>query len=420
MLVSGAAPAGRRAGPVAAGLAVAALVAVALVIVAGPDAALAQTTPFGVPRPPAPAPTESGLIGWILAEQARFYRALSGLVRAAKQDGSAVWSLLGVSFAYGVFHAAGPGHGKAVISSYMIANDETWRRGVVLSFAAAFLQAAVAVAVVGVAAALLGATARNMNTAVRWIEIVSYALIALVGARLVWLKGRGFWRALRDWQASRRPAAAAPAAVPTLAPAAHPHPAGCGCGDHGHPPQHQHAAPDHAAPAATAPMATATLTLARPDAVVRSEPHSHTAHSHAPQDHVHGPGCDHDGCGHAHGPAPKDLAGPGGWSRGLAAIVAVGLRPCSGAILVLVFALAQGLFWAGIGATFAMGLGTAITVTAIATVAVGAKAMATRLAQHRPGPGALALRGLEVLAAAAVLAFGVALLAGYMVSERMI
>ncbi|RAI31744.1 nickel/cobalt transporter [Rhodoplanes serenus] len=425
MLVSGAAPAGRRAGPVAAGLAVAALVAVALVIVAGPDAALAQTTPFGVPRPPAPAPTESGLIGWILAEQARFYRALSGLVRAAKQDGSAVWSLLGVSFAYGVFHAAGPGHGKAVISSYMIANDETWRRGVVLSFASAFLQAAVAVAVVGVAAALLGATARSMNTAVRWIEIVSYALIALVGARLVWLKGRGFWRALRDWQTSRRPAAAAPAAVPTLAPAAHPHPAGCGCGDHGHPPQHQHAAPDHPAPAATAPMATATLTLARPDAVVRSEAHSHTAHSHtahshAPHDHVHGPGCEHDGCGHAHGPAPQDLAGPGGWSRGLAAIVAVGLRPCSGAILVLVFALAQGLFWAGIGATFAMGLGTAITVTAIATVAVGAKAMATRLAQHRPGPGALALRGLEVLAAVAVLAFGVALLAGYMVSERMI
>ena len=66
--------------------------------------------------------------------------------------------------------------------------------------------------------------------------------------------------------------------------------------------------------------------------------------------------------GHAHGPEPEELAGPGGWRRGLSAIVAVGLRPCSGAIIVLVFALAQGLFWAGIASTFVMGLGTAITV----------------------------------------------------------
>ncbi len=66
--------------------------------------------------------------------------------------------------------------------------------------------------------------------------------------------------------------------------------------------------------------------------------------------------------GHAHGPEPEELAGPGGWRRGLSAVVAVGLRPCSGAIIVLVFALAQGLFWAGIASTFVMGLGTAITV----------------------------------------------------------
>ena len=40
-----------------------------------------------------------------------------------------------MAFLYGIFHAAGPGHGKAVISSYLFANHETWRRGVVLSFA---------------------------------------------------------------------------------------------------------------------------------------------------------------------------------------------------------------------------------------------------------------------------------------------
>ena len=81
-----------------------------------------------------------------------------------------------------------------MISSYLVANDETWRRGVVLSFASALLQAAVAVAVVGVAAALLGATAKVMGDAVRWIEMVSYGLIAALGARLLWRKAARSWR----------------------------------------------------------------------------------------------------------------------------------------------------------------------------------------------------------------------------------
>ena len=123
--------------------------------------------------------------------------------------------------------------------------------------------------------------------------------------------------------------------------------------------------------------------------------------------------------GHAHGPEPEELAGAGGWRRGLSAIVAVGLRPCSGAIIVLVFALAQGLFLAGIASTFVMGLGTAITVAAIATLAVAAKAAAKRLATTSAGYGTLALRGVEVGAALLVVVFGVLLLTGYMVSERM-
>lgn len=123
--------------------------------------------------------------------------------------------------------------------------------------------------------------------------------------------------------------------------------------------------------------------------------------------------------GHAHGPEPDELAGPGGWRRGLGAIVAVGLRPCSGAIIVLVFALAQGLFWAGIASTFVMGLGTAITVATIATFAVGAKALAKRLATSRAGYGSLAIRGVEVSAALLVILSGVLLLTGYMASERM-
>jgi nickel/cobalt exporter len=344
------------------------LLASAMLLALGADA-VAQ---FGAPRPP---PGADGIAGWLLAKQAEFYRMLSGTIRSAKTDGSAVWLLMGISFAYGVFHAAGPGHGKAVISSYLVANEETWKRGITLSFASALLQALVAVAVVGIAAALLGATAGTMNRAVWWIEIVSYGLIAAMGARLLWVKGRGF---LREWAAMR-----APKSVGAAATHAHHH------HDHGH---HHH---DHA------------------------HDHAHD-HGHA-HDHHHDNDHDHDDhSGHSHGPTPDQLAGPGGWKRGLTAIVAVGLRPCSGAILVLVFALAQGIFWAGVAATLVMGLGTAITVAAIATLTVTATAFAARVAATRTGYGSLALRGIEVAAALVVLVFGVALLAGYMASERLL
>jgi nickel/cobalt exporter len=102
----------------------------------------------------------------------------------------------------------------------------------------------------------------------------------------------------------------------------------------------------------------------------------------------------------------------------LSAIFTVGIRPCSGAILVLVFALAQGLFWAGIAATFVMGLGTAITVATIAVIAVSAKDVARRLSGASDGGGALIMRGLEFAAAGLVLLFGVGLLFGYIAAER--
>src|SRR5436190_14638282 len=138
------------------------------------DGAFAQAGPFGAPRGQAPAAPVGGVLGWIFAKQAEFYRQFSGLIRAAKAGGSVAWSLFGLSFLYGIFHAAGPGHGKAVISSYIVANNETWTRGVVLSFASALMQALVAVVLVGMAAAVLNATAATMGRAVNVIEIVSY------------------------------------------------------------------------------------------------------------------------------------------------------------------------------------------------------------------------------------------------------
>lgn len=377
--------------------------AAAVVTIALADATLHMVlaqTPFGAPRPPAGAQQHSGIFGWILAMQSDFYRQMSGAIRAAKTDGSAVTTLLGISFLYGIFHAAGPGHGKAVISSYLVANEETARRGIVLSFASAFLQALVAVLIVGIGAFLLNATAKSMCSTERVIEIASYVLIAAFGARLVWTKGRGFIGALqRD-----RGVVAAPALAPAL-PHAHQH------AGHGH--DHAHAHHDHAHHGHH-----------HDHHHDHGHHHHHGDHDHAHHAHGHNPehgapGHVHDEhCGHNHGPTPDQLAGPGGWSRGLAAIFAVGLRPCSGAILVLVFALAQGLFWAGVAATFIMGLGTAITVAAIAVIAVSGKGLARRLAASRDGGGVLILRGIEFGAAGLVLLLGAGLLMGYLSAER--
>lgn len=99
-------------------------------------------------------------------------------------------------------------------------------------------------------------------------------------------------------------------------------------------------------------------------------------------------------------------------------MLAVGIRPCSGAILVLVFALAQGLFWAGVAATFVMAIGTAITVATIAILAVSAKGLARRMAAGRDGGGMLVMRGLEFAAAALLLLLGAGLLLGYVAAER--
>jgi nickel/cobalt transporter (NicO) family protein len=332
-------------------LAIFVLAAAAVLTADGLMHGLAAQTPFGGPRLAA-EPQAGGIVGWILARQSEFYREISGSIRAAKSDGSAVWALLAISFAYGIFHAAGPGHGKTVISSYLVANQETARRGVVLSFASALLQSLVAVLIVAIGAWLLNATARTMCGAERIIEIASYALIAAFGARLVWTKGGSFIGALQG-------------------------------------PQHDHA-------------------------------HARLAHHDHDHVHVHAHGHDHvhdEHCGHSHGPLPSELAGPGGWRRGFGTIFAVGLRPCSGAILVLVFALAQGLFWAGIAATFVMGLGTAITVAAIAVLAVSARGVAQRISGVSEGGGAF-MRGIEFAAAGLVLLFGAGLLSGYLAAER--
>ena len=316
---------------------------VAAAVVLGP--ALAQTTPFG-PRPGA-TPAPSGIAGWILSMQAAFYRELVQAVRSAGREGAA-FGLIAISFLYGVFHAAGPGDGKAVISSYLLADGSTFRRGIALTAAASLLQAITAIALVVLAAIAIGATARAMDTTVRVLEIGSYGLIVAFGLYLTWQKGRALVAALRPG-----------------APHAHGH----GHHDHGH--------------------------------------HGHDDHSHHHDDHTHGP-------------EPAELKGRNWFRRGLAAVISVGVRPCSGAILVLVFALSQGIFWVGVVATFVMAVGTAITVAAVASLALVARGLARRFAAHTEGRGMIAFHALEVAGALLVAAFGALLITGMMASERLL
>ncbi len=120
------------------------------------------------------------------------------------------------------------------------------------------------------------------------------------------------------------------------------------------------------------------------------------------------------GCGPdcAHMPDARRAAEAGSWRERAGIVLAAGSRPCAGAVLVLVFALSQGVAWAGVLAVLAMAVGTALTTTALAALAVFAKRAALALAGGRGQAGTLALGGLELLAAAFVLVLGIAMLAG--------
>lgn len=317
-----------------------ALTAAALAMITLSPALAQARHPFAVGGQEA-AGAATGFAGLVLAWQSRFHAELQAAARALKSDNSAFFVLAAASFAYGVFHAAGPGHGKAVLASYMLANETALKRGLILAALAALLQGLVAIAVVGLTAALFNATAAQMSDAARLIELASYAAIAALGARLVWTKGRALAAVLGQ-------------------------------------------------PTAAAPFARGGFACEAIDDPT----------------HVHD-----DSCRHA--PDPAMLSGPRfRWSDTAATVVAAGLRPCSGAILVLVFTLSQGVFAAGAAAVMAMAAGTAITTGALAATAVYAKGAALRFGAKDSRRALVLARGAELVAAVLVLALGVALLSG--------
>lgn len=327
---------------------------------AGPGAAATPPSAFAAPGAASRAAENfGGVFGWVLRTQQGLQRDLATSVKRLKTDNAMAGAvtLAALSFLYGVVHAVGPGHGKTIISSYVVANEETVRRGIIISFIAAGLQAVTAIALVGVLALALNSTGLEITAWSNQLESLSYAMIALVG---LWLLATQLLRLFRHWRETQ------PRTASHAVGAARDH-------DHGH---------DH---------------------------HDHD-HSH---DHVH----DHHGHHHAEGEAchhmvdARELAGPLSWRKILLVVFSVGIRPCTGAILVLVFALAQGLFWAGVAATFAMALGTAITVAALATLALGSRELALKLG-GRSGAWANAVwTACAIGGSALILLFGAVLFA---------
>lgn len=342
-----------------------------------------QKSPFGVPIAPsqtagAPQKAERTFLGdvwsYVLAQQARINRELAGAVRQMKTGNvlDATLLLAFLSFTYGVLHAAGPGHGKAVISSYVLANEKTVKRGIMLSFLSAFIQALSAIAIVGVLAIALRATSLEISATERWIETISWGFVALVGIWLLYSQiSKLFARPAKAAGAHNHGQAEVSASAPVHA--------GCGCGhDHSHDQGHAH---------------------------THSSSHDAHAHSHA---HAHHHDADGACCGHAHMPDPKDLEGHLSWSKALAIAFSVGIRPCTGAILVMIFAMSQGLLIAGVFATFAMALGTAITVSVLASLAVGSRELATRLAGGEGRAAGAVAAGIGILGSMLVFLMGAA------------
>ena len=301
---------------------------------------------------------------WIAETQRELHLQLASAIRDLKNNWAfeAALVLVGLCFLYGVVHAAGPGHGKAVISSYVVANNETVRRAIGLSLAASVVQALSAIAIVAVLGLALRAAGADFKQTSSTLESLSYALIAVVGA---WM----LYRALRSraWSADARVLAVGAPGGDALHVGHHAHEH-----DHDHTHHHNHA-------------------------------HTH-AHGHN-HGHAHGEAC----CGHSHIPSAQQLERDLSWREAAAIVLSVGIRPCTGAIIVLVFAMTHGLFWAGVGATFAMSIGTALTVSTLAVLAVGSKELALTIAGDGGRWGRLIQDAASIGGSALVLLLGATL-----------
>ena len=260
----------------------------------------------------------SGMIAdWASAAQERVQRSMAGGLRALRAgEPGALTALLSLCFAYGFFHAAGPGHGKLLIGGYGMGRRVPLGRLMGLSVTSSLAQSLSAVALVYGGLWLFGWGRGDVEDIAETLFLpLSYAAVAFIGLWLV-------WRGLRKLRAVN------------LATEAH---------DHGH-------AHDHA--------------------------HEH----HHDHDHTSDGVC--ESCGHAHGPTLEQVEQVHSIKDGLLLIGAIAMRPCSGALFLLILTWRFGLYAQGIAGALAMGLGTA-SITLL--VAIGSVTLRESVLQTLSG-----------------------------------
>jgi nickel/cobalt exporter len=305
--------------------------------------AAAQPQPSAVQVEPDAEPSlGTRILMWGLAQQRALHRTLTQRMRelSERMTIATLGALMATSFLYGIFHAAGPGHGKAIITTYLLTRNEKIRRGLWISTAASLCQGLVAIVLVYGLVAVAGWAPRDTETTVAWTERMSFALVMMIGSLLVWRGARALGRRWRE----------------------------------------------------------------------RSDPpHGHSVHHRAAHDRVHNDG-GHDHCGHNHAPAQAQLEAARGFRDTAGVILSIGLRPCSGAVLVLAVAEILGSLWAGVGAVAAMSLGTASAIAILAFLVVRFRERAVALARSRIAGPELAMHAIGLIGGMAILWIGAALL----------
>ncbi|QTA87168.1 nickel/cobalt transporter [Desulfonema magnum] len=136
------------------------------------------------PAPSLPNPFLARIVFW----QHQLNQEMSSLAREAKKTGNLrpLLFLIIIAFAYGVLHATGPGHGKAVAMSYMASGNRKLGSGLLFGNLVAFFHGLSAICLVLILHFIIqkGVTG-SFESISHKTQIISYSLIALLGAGLL-------------------------------------------------------------------------------------------------------------------------------------------------------------------------------------------------------------------------------------------
>ena len=117
--------------------------------------------------------------------------ALTRSLRGSQSLGGLLFVIL-VSLVYGMFHAAGPGHGKAIVSSYFLANEAKLRHSFIIGYLIAAVHALAALTVVLVLYYIIrGLFSTGIEQADHYIQLATFAIITVLGAFMLFGRIRG-------------------------------------------------------------------------------------------------------------------------------------------------------------------------------------------------------------------------------------